>query len=68
MFDTASMLVKPVILPPGLAKLSTSLDSIGSEAEPNTIGMVRVCIAERVHELGALVRIASGDIATSSFA
>src|SRR5262245_19512792 len=47
---SAAMLEKPVILPPGRAKLVTSPTAIGSATAAITIGMVVVaCFAARAH-------------------
>jgi hypothetical protein len=47
---SAAMLEKPVMLPPGRAKLVTSPTAIGSATAAITIGMVVVaCFAARAH-------------------
>jgi hypothetical protein len=64
----ASILVKPVTLPPGRAKLITIPSPIGSETVANTIGMLRVACETPIVAGVLLAKIAFGAVATSSAA
>src|SRR5262249_10251404 len=64
----ASILVKPVTLPPGRAKLVTMPSPTGSDTVANTIGMLRVACNTSIVAGVLLTKIASGAVATSSTA
>ena len=62
------MFVKPVMLPPGWAKLAANPLPSGSETAPNTIGIVCVSRARAVVSAVPRPRIASGRKSTNCFA
>ena len=65
---SGSTAVKPVMLPPGCARLEVKPLPIGSATTANTIGIVRVSRARAAVASVGTARIASGRRSTSSFA
>src|ERR1700730_7926375 len=62
------LVVKPVMLPPGCAKLALKPLPIGSDTTANTIGIVRVSRVSAPVTDVVTPKIASGRRSTSSFA
>jgi hypothetical protein len=63
-----SNVIKPVMLPPGRARLSTMPPPIGSPTTGNTIGMVRVAWSIALEPDTPWARMTSGADAASSVA